>query len=206
MADFKPAFLNTQGHELGWVHNAKDAGKETYNGISRRYHPNALVWQWIDKAKREPGFPKNIPHKQLEPIVEDFYKNEFWNGLLGNEMPDQKIAEWLFDIAVNGSKRRAGTFLQRTLNVLNRNQRDYPDIKVDGSIGPRTISTLTKYLSIRDSDAVLYWLAVQMGYHWLIRAEADPLQEEFTNGIGNRWVGNTKALFRDRNPNLEVFS
>jgi lysozyme family protein len=36
----------------------------------------------------------------------------------------------------------ASIFLQRSLNVLNRQARDYADIKVDGWIGTKTIAAL----------------------------------------------------------------
>ena len=194
MANFKPAFDLTKGHEVGWVQNPKDAGAETYNGISRRYHPDCVVWQWIDAAKSKEEFPNNIPHIAMRGVVEEFYKRQFWDKIKGDDIPDQHIAEWLFDIAVNGSPRRAGRFLQRALNLLNRNERDYKDLEIDGSIGLKTISTLKKYLSKREPLSLLFWLGVQMGNHWMNRAELNPDQEEFLNGIGNRWIGNIEHV------------
>ena len=108
----------------------------------------------------------------------------------GDDLPDQEIANWLFDVGVNASPRRAGRYLQKALNLLNRNERDYPDLKVDGSIGVMTISIMKKYLAKRSNLSLLFWIGVQMGSHWMNRAEQNPDQEEFINGIGNRWIAN----------------
>jgi lysozyme family protein len=40
-------------------------------------------------------------------------------------------------------------YLQRVLNVLNVKATKYPDIKVDGDIGPKTIAALKAALAVR---------------------------------------------------------
>lgn len=194
MADFKPAFDKTIGHEIGYVNNPNDAGGETYNGISRRFHPDWEGWKFIDKAKNSIDFPKNIPNEALKYPVAKFYKHEFWDKVKGDDIPDQDLGEWLFDIAVNGGPKRAGRYLQKALNLLNRDQRDYADITVDGKIGKKTIATIRKYLAKRDRFALLLFVGCQMVTHWMNRAEKVKGQEEFLNGIGNRWVSNVQSV------------
>src|SRR3546814_19535490 len=43
----------------------------------------------------------------------------------------------------------AGGFLQRALNALNRNGRDYLDLKVDKAVGAKTIAALGAFLAVR---------------------------------------------------------
>lgn len=194
MADFKTAFALTIGHEQGHAHNPKDVGAETYNGISRRYHGTWAGWTFIDAAKRGDNFPHNIPHSKLASLVEDFYFNKFWRPIKGDQIADQMLAEWVFDVAVNGSVRRAGRFLQVALNGLNRAQRDYPDLIVDGVIGNKTIEAITAFTARRDINVLLLYFGCQMVTHWLSRATEIESQEEFLNGIGNRWVANVKRV------------
>jgi len=194
MSDFLTAFKNTLGHEIGYSHNPNDAGGETYNGIARRFHSHWTGWLVIDKAKLGHGFPNNIPHKSLQLDVEAFYRKMFWIKIKGSDMPDQDIAEWTFDIAVNGGVDRAGRYFQRTLNLLNRNERDYSDLKVDGMIGKLSIAALKKFLSRRDKNVFLLFLSNFMVTHWVKRIEENPDQEEFANGVGNRWIANQERV------------
>ncbi|WP_446039228.1 putative peptidoglycan-binding domain-containing protein [Streptomyces sp. SID1121] len=65
---------------------------------------------------------------------------------------DKPIALKLFDVAVNMGGGTAAKFLQRVLNVLNRRQADYPDMTVDGAIGPKTVSAFTAFMTKRTAD------------------------------------------------------
>ena len=188
MADFKEAFDKTIGHEGGWNHRASDRGGETYKGIARRYHAESKVWRYIDLAKQSENFPKNINHRRLEKYVEDFYRTEFWNPIKGFLIPDQDIANMVFDVAVNGGVTRASKYFQQILNVLNRRGLDYPDLKVDGILGPKSITTLKLYLYRRDRLVFLVFYGAKMVNHWLDFAKDNEDQEESINGIGNRWV------------------
>ena len=57
-------------------------------------------------------------------------------------------AEELFDTGVNCGMPLVKRFLQRTLNVLNVKGTKYPDLVVDGVIGPNTIATLKQALAV----------------------------------------------------------
>ena len=63
-----------------------------------------------------------------------FYKKNFWDTLRCSEMPEI-IAEEIFEQAINLGKHIAGIHLQQTLNILNKNQKLYSDIEIDGIIG-----------------------------------------------------------------------
>src|SRR3546814_12710294 len=69
-----------------------------------------------------------------------------------------RISDWssdvcssdlLFDTGVNMGPAVAVGFLQRALNALNRNGRDWADLAVDRSIGPATLGALRALLRVR---------------------------------------------------------
>ena len=138
MESFDRAYTETMRIEFGYVNDTDDPGGETYNGISRRYHPDWLGWFIVDEASDKTQLRDNV---KLKALVRQFYYNEFWRPLRCDELPPEIAAE-LFDTAVNVSERKAVKILQKSLNILNRNEKLYPDLKVDGSIGPVTIGAV----------------------------------------------------------------
>lgn len=66
---------------------------------------------------------------------------------------NSELAAKLADIAINMGVSRASTFLQRCLNVLNDEQRFYPDILIDGDLGAKTLNTLKIFLKLRKDGA-----------------------------------------------------
>src|SRR5690606_6723661 len=108
----------------GYVNHPDDPGGETNFGVTR-------------KVALENGYAgpmRDIPYTK----VLDIYRRRYWDDLQGDEIPDQEIAEELFDTGVNCGMAVVKRFLQRTLNVLNAKGTKYPDLVVDGVVGPRT--------------------------------------------------------------------
>lgn len=83
------------------------------------------------------------------PLVLKIYRQDYWNALRCGAIPHQGIAAELFDTAVNCGPRWGGRFLQRALNKLNNRGKRWPDLKVDGKVGPMTIRMLKKALNCR---------------------------------------------------------
>ena len=80
-------------------------------------------------------------------------------------------------------------FLQRALNALNREGKDYPDLTVDRQIGAATIAALDAFLAKRGKAAesvLLKAVEALQGAHYLHIAEARPSQEAFVYG----WLAN----------------
>lgn len=95
------------------------------------------------------------------------------------------IAEELVDTGVNTGPARATEMLQRALNALNRQGRDYPDVKVDGECGPSTIAALKAYLAFRKAAGItvlLRALNALQGEFYISLAERRPKDEEFLYG------------------------
>lgn len=145
---FARAFAKTMGHEGGYVSDPEDAGGETYRGISRVYNPTWQGWRVIDMWKE-----KNISTEErdiyLKDMVPAFYRAMYWDRFQGDRIASlaKEVAYELFDSAVNMGVHQAVKFLQVALNMQNRQGTTYPDIEVDGKMGPLTISTLQRYLT-----------------------------------------------------------
>lgn len=67
-----------------------------------------------------------------------FYKENYWDKFLGDEINSQEIADEIFDTSVNMGVERAVKFLQKALNYLNRDELLYLNLVVDGSIENNT--------------------------------------------------------------------
>jgi lysozyme family protein len=189
MANFEIAYNKTMGHEGGYSNDPDDNGQETYKGISRKYHPSWPGWDTVDNYKGEPGFPSNLAEDtELDSFVEFFYKENFWDPILGDHAPSQVIAEEMFDNAVNMGITRAVRFLQTGLNVLNRTGKNYGNIVVDGRIGKNTLNALEKLLSVSSrEEACLYKIMnILQGYHYINLMTKSEKQEKFARGWLNR--------------------
>jgi len=184
MADFSQAYELTAAHEGGYVKDPVDRGGETYRGISRVHHPDWEGWRRIDARRRRPGFPGNLASdRALQDAVLTFYKRAYWDRFLGDELPDQAVASELYDTAVNMGVRGGVRFLQAALNLLNRNQRDYADLIVDGWFGSKSLATLKKLLrKDRGSGPLVKMMNLQQGARYLEIMQRDPSQERFARG------------------------
>lgn len=104
---------------------------------------------------------------------------------------DPVLASYVFDFAVNSGEGNAGNRLQRLLNVLNNRGRIYPDMKVDGDIGPLTVSALQSYAARRGEAGMRLFReaynALRIGLCFDL-AERQESQEENINGWFSRIV------------------
>lgn len=183
MAKFKDAFSRTMGHEGGYVKDTDDLGGETYRGISRKFNPGWAGWSRIDRAKRQRGFPKNLDRDaSLQVDIEAFYKQHYWDKFQGDSIARQAIANEMFDTGVNMGVVRAVGFLQRALNVLNRNEKLYRDLVADGLFGPKTLAALRAYLKKDKADLLLKIMNVLQGMHYIEFMDKSPVQEKFARG------------------------
>lgn len=113
------------------------------------------------------------------------YKVGYWDKLsLDNiVLLSPLIAQELFDTKVNLGN--SAKFFQRCLNVLNKNGQYYPDLVVDGAIGPATLSAFRAYFKRRDKtgETVLFnMLNSLQGNHYIQLAERRAKDEKFIFG------------------------
>ena len=81
------------------------------------------------------------------------------------------------------SGRRDSRFLQSSLKLLNRNQRDYEDLIVDGWIGKKSLTTLSALLKKdRSSSPLVKMMNIQQGARYVEIMARDASQERFARG------------------------
>lgn len=107
MANFDIAISNTLIHEgannskMGYVNDPKDRGGETIAGIARNFHHNDGIWKLVDNAKKVPNFPNNLRSiPNILDMIKSFYRVNYWNKILGDDIKSQDIANMLLDKAV----------------------------------------------------------------------------------------------------------
>lgn len=167
--------------EGGYVNNKNDAGGETNWGVTKQTaFSNGYTGQMRDMTKAQ--------------ALEIYRKEYFFNpgfGLVFDVLPS--VAAELFDTGVNMGTGVAAKFLQRSLNALNNMGTFYPDIAVDGKIGPATISALRQLVARRGDDAtetmLLKILNCLQGARYIELAEAREKNETFVWGWFSNRVG-----------------
>jgi len=150
MADFKTSYTKTMCCEGLYSNDPRDLGGETWRGISRKYWPNWGGWKIVDEVKQSVNASDLVKalraDEELEDLVFLFYETEFWNNKYIGSIPDQEIADEVFDTAINQGSTIAIKYLQESLNMLNNNEKHYSDIDVDGQIGSATIKAYKAYM------------------------------------------------------------
>lgn len=180
MADFFKCYNKLIKIEGGYANDTDDRGKETYRGVSRKSFPAWAGWVRVDAAKSKPGFPLSLDsNAALQAAVVVFYRLNFWNIQRLDEVENNNIALELFDTAVNMGNKPAAQIIQRALNVLNRQGKDYPDTRLDGNIGPATVALVNNFKNPRLLYDVMNTL---QGARYVQICEADPTQERFMHG------------------------
>lgn len=163
--------------EGGYVNHPADRGGPTRWGIT----------QAVARAQGYTGAMCDLPRADAAAI----YRRLYWLRPAFDRVATRapRIAAELFDTGVNMGTATATGFLQRALNALNRTARDYPDIAVDRAIGPRTLSALDGFLTVRGragETVLLRAMEALQGERYIALAERRPSQEAFLYG----WLAN----------------
>ena len=169
--------LKTEGE---YVSDPTDRGGETMGGVSRKYWPGWPGWPLVDEQKLAGKPPRLTP--QLKGMLAKFYRDNFWDRLRCDDLP-AKLAYDVFDMAVNLGVSKTGGLLQEALNLLNRNEKSWPEIAQDGQVGPQTLRTLRAALNGAGGEVhLLRVLAALQGEHYLKLCRRQPKQERFIRG------------------------
>lgn len=169
--------------EGGYVNDPRDAGGETKYGITKK----------VALAHGYTGRMQDLPRE----LAFDIYYADYISGprfdqvfAAGYEM----LAEELIDTGVNMGPSKASEFLQDWLTALNNQGKLYPDLVVDGAIGPRTISALKSlgaHRGVATTDKVLTSACnSSQAVRYLQLAKGKESQEAFLWG----WLVNRAVL------------
>ena len=107
----------TLHHEGGYVHDPTDLGGETNYGIAKRFYPKVDI--------------KNLTKDGAKEI----YKKDYWDKNKVDDLTDD-LKHIFFDMCVNQGRGTAVKILQRAINGKGG------DLKVDGGLGPATLSAI----------------------------------------------------------------
>lgn len=171
---YKNEFINEiLAVEGGYVDDPQDSGGETNFGVTKR----------VAVKSGYNGPMKEMTRWQARAI----YMTLYWDVLNLDiiEKLSPSVAKELADTGVNQGVGRAAEFLQRSLNVLNNQEKMYTDIVVDNDIGPATVRALQKYLELRGTggELVLYnMLNCLQGAFYVTLAERRVKDEKFVFG------------------------
>ena len=186
---FQDAYRELIQHEGSYSNDPVDQGGETYRGISRVFHPDWPGWSIVDEYKDDPSFPGVLDKDlALQAKVQDFYKEHHWDVFHGDDLP-VAVAWELFEIGVNMGVRTATKFLQRALNVFNKQGTLWPDIAIDGVFGPATLRATQAMCSARSgrgSTVLAKSLNCLQGERYISIGASRPSQERFLWGWFNR--------------------
>lgn len=163
--------------EGGYSNHPADRGGPTHFGIT----------QTVARAN---GYMGDMRHLPLS-VAEGIYRRLYWDrpGFAFVAELAPRVAEELFDTAVNMGPGTASGFLQRALNALNRNGCDYPDLQADQAVGAKTLAALGTFLKLRGKageKVLLKALEALQGARYLALAESRPANEAFLYG----WLAN----------------
>ncbi|MEE9433554.1 MAG: glycosyl hydrolase 108 family protein [Sphingorhabdus sp.] len=163
--------------EGGYVNHPADRGGATNMGIT----------QAVARRQGYRGDMRKLPRAEAA----DIYRRIYWHSPKFDAVAAHapKLGEELFDTGINMGTAAAAGFLQRALNALNRNQRDFADLAIDRRIGPATLGALKAFIAKRgrEAEGVLFKAVEALqGAQYLRIAESRPSQEAFVYG----WLKN----------------
>jgi len=154
-------------YEGGYSKDPRDSGGETFKGISRRYFPKWEGWSIIDVNHFDP---------RLDDLVAQFYKQQFWDKLLLDEVSNGEVAKILFNFSVNIGKKQITKKVQRILHVT-----------IDGSFGPQTLNALNEFCT-SNSNEFVYHLLLEVVELYVQIVNKNRTQKVFLLGWLNRVI------------------
>lgn len=169
--------------EGGYSDGGRDSGGKTKYGITEAV---ARRWGYT-------GEMKDMPKAIAKLIYFDFY----WQPLNLQEISGimSGVVQELLDTGINQGIGRAGEYLQLSLNALNRQGRDYEDLKIDGEIGPATLRALRAYRDKRGLEGAMVLnrcLNCLQGAYYIHLSQRRPKDEAFVYG----WILNRVVIWR----------
>jgi len=156
--------------EGGYTSDPEDSGGETNHGVTVS----------VARASGYSGSMRAMPQR----VAFDIYSDQYWHKVEADQLLalSPAVCEEVVDTGVNMGTARAGEYLQRCLNVLNKQGSLYRDLKIDGTIGPATISALRAYLNNRTENALVKALNCLQGAFYVELAERREKDERFVYG------------------------
>jgi lysozyme family protein len=185
---FLKAYKNTAKWEGGYVNDPHDRGGETYNGISRKNFPKWEGWEIVDKIQTnnsEKEWKRELV--KLDKLVQEIYFESFWKPIRGDDIAiiDEKIAMYVYDMAVNHGVKRGVKLFQKALNDCLAVKEE---VKPDGVLGDRTV----KALIMANPEQLLQTMKDTRHSFFLSIIKSHKEQEHFKKG----WLRRTHGVVK----------
>jgi len=168
--------------EGGYVNHPSDPGGATNHGVT-------------EAVAREHGYTggmQDLPKEAAQAIYwTDYIEKPGFAPLIEASRP---VAEEVIDSGVNAGTVQPSRWLQIALNSLNRRQRDYRDLVVDGKVGPATLTAYRRLEAVRGKAKacalMVKLLDAQQAAHYLRLANGNSAYEDFMPGWTDARIGN----------------
>lgn len=152
MAAFLPAVEKVLSVEGGYQNDTEDWGNYNAYDEGGNYVKYAQRKGRTLRAGTNRGisagllsslYKRQVTAAEMQAIAKqqaiDIYKKIYWDGIQGDHIPNQALAELIFDGHVNhGTTGKKLT--QKVLNGLGAN----PPLAIDGAFGPQTMTAIKK--------------------------------------------------------------
>jgi lysozyme family protein len=173
------SLFNVEG---GYVDHPSDPGGKTNRGLTEK----------VARAHGYQGDMRALPEEFAQNVYfADYIKKPGFDRLIAVSEP---VAREAIDSGVNTGPAHPSVWLQTALNALNRRQRDYPDIPVDGRVGPATVAAYQSLARLRGKAMacrlVVRLMDGQQAVYYLSLAADNSKFEDFMPGWVNARIGN----------------
>ncbi|WP_419174406.1 glycosyl hydrolase 108 family protein [Desulfosediminicola sp.] len=140
MAEFEPIHEKVMQLEGGYtLHQVPgDLGGMTYAGIAREKWPQWLGWWKIDQDEFD---------GELTEMVRQFYHQNYWLKIRGDEIKSQDVAFAIYGCSVNTGRTTTTRVVQQICGVA-----------VDGYLGPKTLDALNDLLEDEKDERIFILL------------------------------------------------
>lgn len=168
--------------EGGYVDNPKDPGGKTNHGVT-------------EVVARQHGYEGHMRDLSKEQAT-DIYTTDYIvkPGYLPLVELSPALGEEIVDSGVNAGTGRSSRWFQTALNMLNRNGHDYPNIVVDGAVGPASIRAYESLRRVRGNkkacQLVIKLMDAQQAQHYMNLRNGDEKFSTFMVGWVDTRVGN----------------
>ena len=182
MANFKQALTLLYVNEGRYANDPDDTGGETYMGVARNFWPKWEGWVIIDNYKKNALFPSILDRDQpLQKMVERFYRFNFWDKMVGDDIVNQDVAFSIFDFGVNGGITTSIILAQRVIKVQD-----------DGAMGPKSIQSLNSF----NPDLFFPFFKLEKVKYYIDCVKRKPTNEKFLFN----WISRTmkQEIFKEK--------
>jgi lysozyme family protein len=168
--------------EGGYADNPNDPGGKTNHGVTEA----------VARQHGYTGDMKALPKERAFDIYhEDYIVKPGFAPFLAIS---PAVAEELTDSGVNAGPDRPARWLQTALNALSQRGKLYPQIAVDGQVGPATVAAYRGLEKVRGKvqacELILKALDAQQCAYYLSISHSNPKLQDFTAGWLIHRIGN----------------